>query len=473
MTNAVVVGSGPNGLAAALTLAERGVDVRVLEARDRVGGGTLTSELTVPGLLHDECAAFHPTGVGSPYFQQLGLEELGLRWLWPEIQLAHPLDGGGAGLLWRDVGRTAAGLGVDGPAWQRLFGRTSRNFDALATDVFRPIAHVPKHPFKLAHFGLHSLLPAPWAVRRWKTEEARALFGGMAAHKFGSLTTPLSASVGLMLGAAAHAYGWPVAEGGTESITRALVAKLEHAGARIETGVRVMSYDELGDPDILIFDTAPDAVARIMGDQLPSGTRKAYQRYRFGPAAFKVDYAIEGDIPWANPDVLRAGTVHLGGTLEEIVASEAKVGRGEMPDLPFVLLGQQYLVDPLRSGGDSGLNPIYAYAHVPNAWTGDATKAITAQIERFAPGFRDRVRHVHVRDTAGLEAHNANYVGGDISAGANSGLQLVMRPRIARNPYSTGVPGVFICSASTPPGGGVHGMGGHNAALSALRGLSG
>ncbi|WP_067440305.1 phytoene desaturase family protein [Nocardioides jensenii] len=468
MTDAVVVGSGPNGLAAAITLADHGVDVRVLEAKERVGGGTLTSELTVPGLLHDECAAFHPTGVGSPYFQTLGLEEFGLRWLWPEIQLAHPLDGGRTALLWQDVGRTATGLGADGPAWNGLFERAARTFDDLAADVFRSITHVPEHPLELARFGLRSLWPVPWVARRWQSDEARALFAGMAAHKFGSLTSPLSASVGLMLGAAAHAYGWPVAEGGTESITRALVGRLELTGGRIETGVRVTSYDDLGEPDILILDTAPDAVVRIMGDRLPSRTRRAYRRHRFGPAAFKVDYAIEGDIPWENPEVLKAGTVHLGGTLEEIVMNEAKVGRGEMPDLPFVLLGQQYLVDPLRSGGESGLNPVYAYAHVPHAWPGDASESVTAQIERFAPGFRDTVRHVHVRDPAGLQAHNANYVGGDISTGANDGLQLVMRPRVARNPYSTGVPGVFICSSATPPGAGVHGMGGRNAALSAL-----
>ncbi|QIX25386.1 NAD(P)/FAD-dependent oxidoreductase [Nocardioides sp. JQ2195] len=472
MTNAVVVGSGPNGLSAALTLAERGIDVLVLEAADRVGGGARTSELTVPGLLHDDCAAFHPTGVASPWFQSLGLEREGLRWLWPEVQVAHPLDGGRAALLWRSVERTANGLGVDGSAWERLVGRAARNFDDLASDVFRPILHLPEHPFKLAGFGLNSLLPVPWLARRWRTDEARALFGGMAAHKFGPLTGPLASAAGLMLGAAAHAYGWPVAEGGTESITRALLARLERAGGRVETGIRVTAYDELGDPDILLLDTAPDAVARIMGDRLPQRIHRAFRRHRFGPAAFKVDYAIEGDIPWENPEVLRAGTVHLGGTLEEMVATEARTGRGEMPDRPFVLLGQQYLTDPSRSGGDSGLNPVYAYAHVPHAWRGDATAAITAQVERFAPGFGERVRHVHVRDTTGLEAYNANYVGGDISAGSNGGLQVALRPRIARNPYATGVPGVFICSSATPPGGGVHGMGGHNAALSALKELS-
>ena len=472
MTKAVVVGSGPNGLAAALTLAEHGVEVLVLEAADRIGGGARTSELTVPGLLHDECAAFHPTGAGSPYFQGLGLEEFGLRWLWPEVQLAHPLDGGRAALLWRDVEQTARGLGADGPGWLRLFAKTSRNFDALADDVFRPIVHLPRHPLKLAHFGLTSLQPATWLARRWQTDEARALFGGVAAHKLGPLTGPLSSAAGVMLTAAAHAYGWPVAEGGTEAIIRALAAKLARAGGRIETGCRVSSVDQVGNPDVLILDTAPDAAVRILGDRLPRRTRRAYGRFRYGPGAFKVDYAIEGDIPWENADVGRAGTVHLGGTLEEIVDTEAAIARGEMREKPFVLLGQQYLTDPLRSGGDSGLNPIYAYAHVPHAWRGDATAAITAQIERFAPGFGERVKAVHVRDPAGLEAYNANYVGGDISTGANDALQIVMRPRIARNPYATGADGVYLCSSATPPGGGVHGMGGHNAARSALDYLS-
>ncbi len=472
MTEAVVVGSGPNGLAAALTLAEQGVSVRVLEAADHIGGGTHTAERTVPGLLHDDCSAFHPTGVASPYFKTLGLEQYGLRWLWPEIELAHPLDGGRAGLLWRDVERTAAELDEDGPAWSRLLGRSARNFDAVAGDVFRPIIHLPKHPVKLAHFGVHSLLPATWTAKRWHTDEARGLFAGLAAHKFGALTSPLSTSVGLMLGAAAHAYGWPVAEGGSAAITRALAAKLEVAGGRIDTGVRVTSYDQISAADIVMLDTAPDAAAKILGTRMPRRIRRAYRRYSYGPAAYKVDYAIEGDIPWHNRDVGRAGTVHLGGSLEQIVDVEAQTVRGQMPVQPFVLLGQQYRVDPSRSGGDSGLNPIYAYAHVPHGYSGDATAAITAQIERFAPGFSDRIRATYVRNVAMIESDNANYVGGDISAGANTALQIAMRPRIALDPYQTGVDGVYLCSSATPPGGGVHGMGGHNAALSALRKLS-
>lgn len=466
MTNAVVVGSGPNGLAAALTLAQRGIEVRVLEARDTIGGGTRSGENTLPGLIHDDCSAFHPTGAASPFMQSLGLEEYGLKWLWPEIELAHPLDDGSAGLLWRDVDHTAQGLGVDGPAWAKLFGRVSRNFDALAEDVFRPIVHVPDHPFKLAHFGLNALLPATWSAGRWKTDEARALFGGVSAHLFGRLNTPLSSSVGIMLAAAAHAYGWPVAEGGSRAITDAMAAKLAELGATIETGVTVTSAAELGNPDILMLNVAPDAAARIMGDRLPRRIRRSYKRYKFGPAAYKVDFAIEGDIPWANLDVGRAGTVHLGGTFEQIAAIEAQTVRGEMPTRPFTLLGQQYLADPSRSAGT--LNPIYAYAHVPHAYPGDATEAIIAQIERFAPGFRRQIRHTFVRNVSDMEAYNANYVGGDISSGYNNVRQITMRPRIAINPYKTGVPGVYLCSSSTPPGAGVHGMCGFNAATSAL-----
>lgn len=470
MTNAVVVGSGPNGLAAALTLARRGVSVRVLEAQDQIGGGTRSSEHTVPGLIHDDCSAFHPTGVASKFMQSLGLEEYGLQWLWPEVDLAHPLDGGRAGVLWRDVDRTAAGLGDDGPSWRRLYSRLARNFDDVSDDVFRPILHVPEHPVKLAHFGLNAVLPATWSARRWRGDEARALFGGVAAHAFSSLRTPLSSSVGHMLTAAGLVHGWPVAAGGSQAISNAMAAKLRELGGTIETGVNVTSLRELDDPDIVMLDTAPDAAARIIGDRLPGRVRRAYQRYKFGPGAFKVDFAIEGHIPWDNEYARKAGTVHVGGSFEEIVAAEGQIVKGHMPARPFMLVGQQYLADPSRSVGD--LHPIWAYAHVPHGYAGDATEAVIAQIERFAPGFRGQIRHTFVRGTAAMQAYNANYVGGDISAGYNNALQIVMRPRITTNPYKTGVDGIYLCSAATPPGAGVHGMGGHNAATSALKHVS-
>jgi len=471
MTTAVVVGSGPNGLAGAVHLARSGVAVTVVEAHDRPGGGTRTSELTLPGLLHDECAAFHPTGVASPFFASLGLERHGLRWRWPEVELAHPLDDGRAGVATRDLAASAALLGVDERAWLRTFGAAVRNFDDLITEVFQPVVHVPRHPVTLGRFGTKALLPATVLARRFRDEPAKALFMGVAAHKFGALTWPLTSSVGLMLGAAAHAVGWPVAEGGTEAITRALLAELAAYGGTVVTGVRVTSLDQLREltgsaPDVVLLDTAPAGVLEIVGDRLPGRVRRALGRYTYGPAAFKVDLAIDGDIPWTNEHCRRAGTLHLGGTAAEMVAVEGAVGRGEMPERPFVLLGQQYLCDPSRSSGTA--NPIYAYAHVPHGWDGDATEAVIAQVERFAPGFRDRILAVSTRGACEWEAYNPNYVGGDISAGANTARQIAFRPRVASNPYALGVDGVYLCSSATPPGAGVHGMGGFHAAEAAL-----
>lgn len=471
MTTAVVVGSGPNGLAGAVRLARAGLDVTVLEAHDRLGGGTRTSELTLPGVLHDDCAAFHPTGAASPWFAALGLERHGLKWLWPEIDLAHPLDDGRAGLATRDMDATVASLGEDGARWRRIFAPIVRNFDDLIGEVFQPVVHVPRHPLTLGRFGVKALMPATWTAGRFHDDPARALFMGVAAHSFGRLTTPLSSSVGLMLTGAAHAVGWPVAQGGSESITRALLAELASYGAKVQTGVRVTSLDQLRDltgaaPDVVLLDTAPAGALDIVGDRMPSRVRKAFHRYTYGPAAFKVDYAIEGDIPWTNDDCRRAGTLHLGGTAEEIVAIEAGTVAGRMAERPFVLLGQQYLCDPSRSSGN--VNPIYAYAHVPHAHPEDATEAITRQIERFAPGFRDRILATSIRTPADWEAYNANYVGGDISAGANTATQIAFRPRPAMNPYALGVDGVYLCSSATPPGGGVHGMSGFHAAETAL-----
>ena len=471
MTSAVVVGSGPNGLAAAIRLAHAGLDVTVLEAHPEPGGGTRTSERTLPGLLHDDCAAFHPTGVASPYLASLDLGRHGLEWLWPEIDLAHPLDDGRAGVAARDLARTARSLGADAARWERMFHHSIGHFDDLIAEVFQPVIHLPRHPMTLGRFGIRALLPATLAVRRFRDDPARALFMGVAAHAFNRLDTPLSSSVGLMLTAAAHAVGWPVARGGTASITTALIRELEAHGGKVVTGHRVSSLDSLrdiagGEPDVVILDTAPRGVLEIAGDRLPGRVRRALTRYKYGPAAFKVDFAIKGDIPWVNSDCRRAGTLHLGGTAEEIAAAERQTARGEMPERPFVLLGQQYLVDPSRS--QAGANPVYAYAHVPHGYTGDATEAVTGQIERFAPGFRDRILATAVRGPQELEAYNANYVGGDISAGANTARQIALRPRLAANPYTLGIPGVYLCSSATPPGAGVHGMGGFHAAEAAL-----
>lgn len=474
MSTAVVVGSGPNGLAAAIRLAHAGLEVTVVEASDRPGGGARTSERTLPGLLHDDCAAFHPSGVASPYFASLGLERHGLRWLWPEVDLAHPLDDGRAGVATRDLRASAASLGVDEQRWLRLFDPVVRHFDGLIAEVLQQVVHLPGHPLTMARFGARALWPATQLARVFRDEPAAALFTGATAHKFGRLDGPLSSSVGIMLIAAAHAVGWPVAEGGTESITRALLAELAAHGGTVVTGLPVTSLDQLRDvvgapPDVVVLDTAPAGALQIVGDRLPARVRRAFTRYAYGPAAFKVDVAIEGDVPWTNPDCRRAGTLHLGGTAAEIAAVEAATARGEMPRRPFVLLGQQYLADPSRSTPSA--NPLYAYAHVPHGYTGDATEAVIDQISRFAPGFRERILAVSTRGPADLAAYNANYLGGDISAGANTARQIVFRPRATADPYSLGVPGVYLCSAATPPGAGVHGMSGFHAAEAALRDL--
>lgn len=466
MTTAVVVGSGPNGLSAAVVLARAGIDVTVLEAEDRIGGGTRSAELNVPGVLHDICSATHPTGVASPFFRSLGLEKHGLEWLWPEVDAVHPLDGGRAGVLFRDLERTVEGLGADGDAWRRLYAPLAEHSDALIGEIFGPILHVPRHPLLLAGFGLKALQPASWIARRFRTDEARGLFAGLAAHAIHPLDRPTTAGLGLMFGMTSHAYGWPVAKGGSQAIATALAADLIEHGGRIETGHRV---DELPQADIVIFDTSPAAVLDIAGDRLPGRVRRPLRKWRTGPGSFKIDFAVQGGVPWTNEWAAKAGTVHLGGTFEQLNAAEREVHAGRMPERPFVLLCQQYLADPDRSAGD--IHPVWAYAHVPTGYTGDATEALIGQIERFAPGFRDRIVAQTVTTPAQLEEHNANYLGGDIGGGANDPWQLVMRPRVSPNPYSLGVKGLYLCSASTPPGGGVHGMGGFHAATRAVADL--
>ncbi|MFF1872103.1 NAD(P)/FAD-dependent oxidoreductase [Streptomyces sp. CB03911] len=467
---AIVVGSGPNGLAAALVLARAGIAVTVLEAEDEIGGGTRSGELTVPGVLHDHCSAVHPLGVGSPFLRSAGLERFGVEWCRAEIDLAHPLDGAPAGVVVRPVDRTAAGLGADGPAWQRLFGPLTAGFDELAEDVLRPALRVPRHPLRTAGFGLRALPPADLTARRFRTDQARALFAGAAAHAMQPLDRPMTSAFALMLLTAGHRFGWPVARGGSRTVTDALAAALRELGGRIETGVRVRSLDELPPVATVLLDVAPGAAADICGELMPARVRRAYRRWQHGPGAFKLDLAVEGGVPWTDEACRRAGTVHLGGTLEEIAFAEREVHRGRMPRRPFVLVSQQYLADPGRSAGD--VHPVWVYAHVPHGYQGDATGAVLDQLERFAPGLRERIVGLAGCSPAGMERHNANYVGGDIGTGANTLRQTLLRPRAALDPYRTGVPGVYLCSAATPPGGGVHGMCGFNAARSALRGLA-
>ncbi|MEU2924118.1 NAD(P)/FAD-dependent oxidoreductase [Streptomyces sp. NPDC007251] len=466
MTTAVVVGSGPNGLAAALTLAAAGVQVRVIEAADTLGGGARSSELTLPGLIHDECSGIHPMTPDSAFAQRFDLAGAGLTWRWAPAEFAHPLDGGRGAVAVRSVAETAAGLGAGGRGWQRTFGPLTERFDTISEEFLQPVLHVPRHPLHLARFGAYAALPATLLAHRFRTPEAEALFTGAAAHAFRPLDTLLSSAMGVALTTAAHAVGWPVAEGGTAAIRDAIVRRAAEHGVRFETGRRVTSLDELGGPDLVMLDTSPAAAARIAGARMPRHVRRAYLRYRHGPGAFKVDFAVEGGVPWAHEGSRGAGTVHLGGSAAETAAAEKDVAAGRMPQRPFVLVGQQYLADKTRSAGD--VHPLYAYAHVPAGFTGDATEAITARIEQFAPGFRDRIRATHVRSTTELSRYNENYVAGDIVTGANDPWQLVFRPRPALDPYATGVPGVYLCSAATPPGAGAHGMCGYNAARRAL-----
>ncbi|BBZ14088.1 phytoene desaturase family protein [Mycobacterium branderi] len=471
MTNAVVVGAGPNGLAAAIHLARSGIDVQVLEARDTIGGGARSGELTVPGVIHDHCSAAHPMGVGSPFWKQIDLPRYGLTWKWPEIDCAHPLDDGSAGVLYQWIEKTVAAMGSDGRRWRLAVGDLAAGFDALGQDLLRPVLHIPQHPIRLAAFGPRALLPATALARWFRTEQARALFGGAAAHIFTRLDRPLTASLGLMFLASGHRYGWPVAEGGSGSITAALAAALKDHGGTITTGVRVGGRADIPDADLVMLDLSPAAALQIYGDVMPARIRRSYRRYREGSSAFKVDFAIDGDVPWTNPECRRAGTVHLGGTFAEIAHTERQRALGRMPQRPFVLVGQQYLADRSRSAG--AINPIWSYAHVPFGYTGDATAAVIDQIERFAPGFRDRIVAMVSKNTAELADYNANYIGGDIIGGANDRLQVLFRPRLAIDPYFTGVPGVYLCSQSTPPGAGVHGLCGYHAAASALRRLPG
>jgi phytoene dehydrogenase-like protein len=469
VSSAIVVGAGPNGLACAATLAASGVEVTVLEAAAAIGGGARSSELTLPGLLHDDCSASHPFSPASPALNSLELERHGLAWAWAEIDLSHPFDDGSAAVMRRSIEETAAGLGEAAKAWRRLFGAGSEHFDALSEDIMRPLAHLPRHPFRLASFGPRAMAPVSLLARTLPTERARALFGGTAAHAFSPFSRPVSAAAGMALTCACHHNGWPVARGGSGAIAEALAASLREHGGRIEVGRSVRSLVELPASDAVIFDLVPSAVAEIAGERLPPRVARAYRRYKHGPGAFKVDLAVEGGVPWRDEASARAGTVHAIGSFEEIVVSERETNRGRMPERPFVLVGQQYLADPSRSNGD--VHPLWAYAHVPHGYSGDATEALLDQIERFAPGLRERILARHVRSPADLVSYNPNYVGGDIVGGANTPLQSLFRPRVGLDPYATGIPGVYICSAATPPSAGAHGMNGYNAAHSVLRRL--
>jgi phytoene dehydrogenase-like protein len=465
--DAVIIGSGPNGLAAAIALAEGGASVLVLEAMDEVGGGIRTAELTLPGFHHDVCSGAHPMGILSPYFSKLPLAEHGLEWIRPSASVAHPLDGEPAVMLWRSLDETARGLGLDEERYRRLLAPFLENPRGLLGDVLGPLG-VPRHPLLMLRFGLKAILPAAGlARRRFRGARARALFAGCGAHSILPLEQMLSGAVGLLFLITAHVEEWPVAKGGSIAIGRALASYLRALGGRIETGKLVTSLADLPAARVYLFDTSPAQLAEIAAPVLPARYLRRLRRYRYGPGVFKMDWALDGPIPWKDPRCLTASTVHLGGTLEEIAAAEAAVWRGEHPDRPFVLLVQQSQFDSSRA--PEGKHTGYAYSHVPPGSTVDLTEVLEGQVERFAPGFRDRILARHVMRTDDFERENPNYVGGAITGGVADLFQAFARPVARLDPYSTPNPRVFLCSASTPPGGGVHGMCGYHAARSALR----
>lgn len=467
--DAIVVGSGPNGLAAAVELARAGVSVLVLEAAAEFGGGTRTAELTLPGYFHDVCSAVHPLGILSPYFRTLPLEQHGLRWIAGKISAAHPLDGRPAAILRRSVEETAAGLGVDGPAYVRLVSPFLRDPHGLLADMLGPF-RFPRHPFAMLRFGLKALRSATGlADSIFRDLPARGLFAGCAAHAVLPLETPLTAAIGLMFLLTAHVETWPVAQGGSRAISTALVSYLRSLGGQVRTGVPVGSLSELPPSKVVLFDISPKQVLDIAGDNLPAGYSRRLRRFRYGPGVFKVDWALDGPVPWKDPACSDASTVHLGGSLEEIAASERAAWNGDHYERPFLLYCQQSNLDPSRA--PEGKHTGYAYCHVPNSSEVDLTEVVEAQVERFAPGFRDLILARHVMRAPDFARYNPNYVGGAIGGGVADFAQLFTRPVARRDPYSTPNPRIFFCSASTPPGGGVHGMCGYFAARSALRRL--
>ncbi len=463
----MVVGAGPNGLAAAIALARAGRGVRLLEGQATVGGGCRSAELTLPGYVHDTCSTVHALALASPFLRQLPLAEHGLELVHPDAPLAHPLDDGSAVVLERSVADTARGLGADGRAYRRLFDPLVRDAGPLFGELLAPL-RAPRHPLLLGRFGLSAVRSAASLARsRFEGERARALLAGCCAHSMLSLRSPVSAAFGIVLALSAHAVGWPVARGGSQRLADALADHLRSLGAAIETGRPVESLDELGQAAPVLLDVTPRQLLALAGTRLPDRYRRALERYRYGPGIFKLDWALDGPIPWTAAEVARAGTVHLGGTLDEVAAGEQDTFEGRHAPRPFVLLVQASRFDDTRA--PAGKHSAWAYCHVPSGSTRDMTAAIEAQVERFAPGFRDLIAARSTMDSAEVERRNPNYVGGDINGGLQDIRQLFTRPVARPVPYSTPLPGVYLCSSSTPPGGGVHGMSGYWAARAALR----
>jgi phytoene dehydrogenase-like protein len=463
--DAVVIGSGPNGLVAAIMIARTGRRVLVVEAQPSAGGGTRSAALTEPGFIHDVCSAIHPLGIASPALRAMPLERHGLRWVQPAAALAHPLDDHTV-LLERSVDATSARLGSDGKAWTSLFAPVVDGGFGLIDGVLSPLS-LPRHPIAMARFGLTALRSAS-AVRRssFVGDEAAGLFAGIAAHSMLPLDHRVTAGVGLFLGALGHLVGWPLAASGSGAIGDALVAELQSHGGELECGRPVNSLADLPSSTVVLADVAPRNLATIAGDRLPRRVRKRYLRFRYGPAAFKLDYALSAPVPWRDPATATAATVHVGGTFDEIAAAEETVSRGGHPERPFVLVAQPSLFDPTRA--PAGRHTLWAYCHVPNGSTFDMTDAVERQIERFAPGFRDTIVSRRRTMPADIEADNPNYIGGDITGGVTDLRQMFTRPTVSLRPWVTGAPGLYLCSSSTPPGAGVHGMCGWHAAKLAL-----
>jgi phytoene dehydrogenase-like protein len=464
--DAVVIGGGPNGLAAAITMQQQGLSVLLLEAASTVGGGTRSAELTLPGYMHDICSAIHPLAAGSPFFQNLPLKDFGLEYIYPRLNAAHPLDTGSAPALFSDINKTAEQLGVDKNRYVEIFSPLKEQWPELSRQLLGPF-RLPSHPWQMASFGLKALQPALRFAGTFKTPEAKALFGGMAAHSIQPLNNYATTAFGLVLMVAAHERGWPVAKGGSRSIATALSAYFLSIGGRIITGTAVKSLKELPSSKAILFDTSPDQVLKLAGERLSPIYRWQLKNYRYGMGTFKIDWALDGPIPFTAIYCREATTIHLGNTLEEFSVSEQQTWQGKHPDKPFVLLAQQSLIDPSRA--PAGKHTAWAYCHVPNGSEKDMTTAIENQVERFAPGFRDLILAKHTFNTSQLYQYNQNYVGGDINGGVIDISQLFTRPAIRFSPYRTSAKGLYICSASTPPGGGVHGMCGYYAARRALK----
>jgi len=465
--DAVVIGSGPNGLAAAITIAREGGSVLIVEAADTIGGGLHSAELTLPGLTHDLCSTIHTLGAGSPFMRSLPLEEYGVEWVHPEVLLAHPVSPSEAGLLHRSVDATADGLGPDADRYRSLVGTVVERWEHLEENVLGPILSWPRHPVDLVRFGLRAMLPMTTTAARMKTEKAAALLAGCAAHAFLPLTRPFTTAFALTLTATGHRYGWPFVRGGSQALANAMARYLEDLGGKIETGRRIEDLAELPRSRIVLADVSPPSLARLLEGRVPETFLRRYRRFRPSPGAFKVDYALTEPVPWSNPDLARAGTIHLGGSATAIAAAESATWSGREAARPFTLVCQPSIFDSSRTDGRH--HTLWAYAHVPNGSTTDFVQRIEALITEMAPGFPDVVAGRRVHTPADLEAANPNLIGGDITGGAHTVRQLVFRPAYRLDPYTTPLDRVFLCSSSTPPGGGTHGMSGHLAASSAIR----